>query len=121
MPGSSARSLPCSSSSRAQPTTPSPADEERPTTQDQGGIMAERRTGASALAPLTGALFVILTVVSFIVGGEPPDADDRIGEVVEYWTDNDAANFAGAVLEGLAAVSLLFFAASLRRALRRTE
>lgn len=83
--------------------------------------MVERKSGAAALVPLTGVLFVVLTVVSFIVGGEPPDADDRIGEIVEYWVDNDAANMIGAGIESLAAVSLLFFAASLRRALRRDE
>lgn len=86
-----------------------------------GLLMLERRTGAAALAPLTGALFVVLTVVSFILGGEPPDADDRVRKVVEYWVDHDAANMIGAVMEGLAAVSLLFFAATLRRALRREE
>jgi hypothetical protein len=81
--------------------------------------MADRRSGAGALAPLTGVLFVVLTVISFIVGGEPPDGDDRLREVVDYWTDNDAANMVGAVIEGLAAVSLLFFVASLRRSLER--
>jgi hypothetical protein len=85
-----------------------------------GFLMADRRTGP-ALAPLTGALFVVLTVVSFILGGEPPDADDRVREIVDYWADNDAVNMIGAVIESLAAVSLLFFAATLRRALRRDE
>jgi hypothetical protein len=83
--------------------------------------MVDRRSGVTALAPLTGVLFVVLTVVSFIVGGEPPDADDRIDEIVEYWVDNDAANMIGAAIESLAAVSLLFFAASLRRTLRQDE
>ena len=83
--------------------------------------MVDRRSSAAALAPLTGVLFVVLTVVSFLVGGEPPDPDDRVGKIVEYWVDNDAANMIGAVIESLAAVSLLFFAASLRRALRRDE
>jgi hypothetical protein len=83
--------------------------------------MVDRRSSAAALAPLTGVLFVVLTVVSFLVGGEPPDPDDRVGEIVEYWVDNDAANMVGAVIESLAAVSLLFFAASLRRVLRRDE
>jgi hypothetical protein len=76
---------------------------------------------AAALVSLTGVLFVVLTVVSFALGGEPPDADDPVGEVVEFWVDNDAANMIAAVVEGLAAVSLLFFAASLRRSLRRAE
>lgn len=83
--------------------------------------MAEGRARATALVSLTGVLFVVLTVVSFVIGGEPPDADDPVGEVVEFWVDNDAQNMAGAVIEGLAAVSLLFFAASLRRSLRSSE
>lgn len=83
--------------------------------------MAENKARNAALVSLTGVLFVVLTLASFIVGGEPPDADDPIGEVVEFWVDNDAQNMIGSVLEGLAAVSLLFFAASLRRSLRRAE
>jgi hypothetical protein len=83
--------------------------------------MAENKVRASALVSLTGVLFVVLTLASFIVGGEPPDADDPIGEIVEFWVDNDAANMIGAVVAALAAVSLLFFAASLRRSLRRAE
>jgi hypothetical protein len=83
--------------------------------------MAERKTGIAALVPLTGLLFVVLTVVSFLVGGEPPDPDEPIREIRDWWVDNDSANMIGAVIECLAAVSLLFFAASLRRTLRRRE
>jgi len=83
--------------------------------------MAQRKSGVAALAPLTGALFVVLTVAGFLPGGEPPDADAPIGEVVEYWVDNDAAAMVGTILHALAAVALIFFAASLRRALRRSE
>lgn len=83
--------------------------------------MADRKSGTAALVPLTGVLFVILTVVGFLVGGEPPDADDPIDEVVEYWVDNDSAAMVGSVLHALGAVALIFFAASLRRVLRRRE
>ena len=83
--------------------------------------MADREMRGGALAPLTGVLFVVLTVVALILGGEPPDPDDPIREVVEYWVDNDTALIIGSVLEGLAAVALIFFAATVRRALRRGE
>jgi hypothetical protein len=81
--------------------------------------MSARTTRGSALLPLTGVLFVVLTVVSFLVGGETPDPDASAREVVDYWTDNDDANMVGSVIETLAAVSLLFFAATLRRATGR--
>jgi hypothetical protein len=69
----------------------------------------------SALLPLTGVLFVVLLVVGFLIGGETPDADAPAREVVDYWTDHDGENMIGSALEALAAVSLLFFAATLRR------
>jgi hypothetical protein len=73
------------------------------------------------LAPLTGVLFVVLTVVSFIIEGEPPDVDDPAREVVEFYSDNEGQTITAAVVAALGAVALLFFAASLRRALRRGE
>lgn len=72
-------------------------------------------------APLTGLLFVILTVVSFLIEGEPPDNDAPGREIVEFYTDNEGRVIVGAILASLAAVSLIFFAANVRRALRRGE
>ena len=80
--------------------------------------MSARTTRGSALMPLTGVLFVVLTVVSFVVGGETPDADAPAREVVDYWTDHEGENMIGSVIEALAAVTLLFFAATLRRTLK---
>jgi hypothetical protein len=82
--------------------------------------MADRTT-RSALVPLIGVLFVVLTVASFAVAGDTPDADDPISEVVEFWIDHEGQALFGAILAALAAVALIFFAASLRRALRRGE
>jgi hypothetical protein len=76
---------------------------------------------ALRLVPLAGVLFVVLTVLSLFIAGEPPDADDSIREVVEYYDDHEAANIVGSLLEVLGGVSLLFFAASLRRRIRRDE
>ena len=81
----------------------------------------ERSNRATTLAPLTGALFVVLTVVSMIVAGEPPDADDPVEDIVEFWADNDTAVLIGSMVEALGAVALIFFAASLHRALRSGE
>jgi hypothetical protein len=74
------------------------------------------RGNVRRLVPLTGALFVVLTVVSLTLGGESPDADDSPAEVVEYFEDNDTVNIIGSVLEAAGAVVLLFFAAYLARA-----
>jgi len=73
------------------------------------------------LAPLTGVLFVVLVVVSFLIGGEPPDADERPREIVEWYVDNEGMVVLGAVMSALGAVSLVFFAAYLRRVLQRGE
>ncbi|MGI8795009.1 MAG: DUF4386 family protein [Acidimicrobiia bacterium] len=73
------------------------------------------------LAPLTGVLFVVLVFVSFIIGGEPPGADDPPREIVEWWADHEGQTIFGALLASLGAVALVFFAATVRRALRRTE
>jgi len=83
--------------------------------------MVDRRSPAAALVPLTGVLFVVFTVVGLLLGGEAPDADAPVDEVVEYWVDNEGAMFAGSILEVFGAISLVFFAASLRRTLGRRE
>ena len=72
-------------------------------------------------APLTGVAFVVLTAIAFTIAGEPPDFDAPPGEVVDFYRDNEGANIFGSVLLGLASVLLIFFSASLRRALRRSE
>ena len=83
--------------------------------------MVQHRTGAAALAPLTGVVFAVLAVIALFISGDRPDADASASEAVEYWTDKETANNVGSLLEALAAVALLFFAASLWRALRRGE
>ena len=84
-------------------------------------VTSNRGTRATVWAPLTGVLFVVLTVASFLIGGEPPDTDDSVREVVEFYSDNDSRNMIASVVASLGAVSLVFFAASLRRALRQGE
>jgi hypothetical protein len=69
------------------------------------------------LLPLTGVGFVLLGIVSFIVGGEPKSADQPVREIVDYYLDKDSIQVAAFI--GVAATLLLvFFGAYLRRVLR---
>ena len=73
------------------------------------------------LVPLTGVLFVALLILSFIVGGEPPDADEPVQEIVEHYVDNDVEIWVSTGIGGVAMLSLLFFGAYLRRLLSAAE
>ena len=70
------------------------------------------------LVPLTGVGFVLLGIVSFIVGGEPKSADEPVGEIVEYYVDNKDSIQAAAFIGVAATLLLVFFGAYLRRVLR---
>jgi hypothetical protein len=73
------------------------------------------------LVPLTGVLFVVLLILSFIVAGEPPDADENVQEIVDHYVDNKDSIQASVLIGGVAAVSLLFFAGYLRKLFRAAE
>lgn len=70
------------------------------------------------LVPLTGVGFIVLGIVSFIVGGEPKSADDPVREIVAFYVDNKDSVEAGAFIGVAATVLLVFFGAYLRRFLR---
>src|SRR5215217_8926339 len=70
------------------------------------------------LVPLTGMGFVLLGIVSFIVGGEPKIADEPEGEIVEYYLDNKDSIQVAAFIGVAATLLLVFFGAYLRRVLR---
>ena len=72
-------------------------------------------------APLTGVAFVVVLVVAFVIGGEPPDADEPVGEIVQHYVDDKDTIMIGAALSGVAATLLVFFGAVLRKALTRGE
>jgi Domain of unknown function (DUF4386) len=72
-------------------------------------------------APLTGVAFVIVVIVSFVVGGEPPSADDPVQEIVDFYTDDADAIRIGAALSALAGALLIFFAGTLRQVLKEAE
>jgi hypothetical protein len=70
------------------------------------------------LVPLTGVGFIVLGIVSFIVGGEPKSADHPVREIVDFYVDNKDSVQAGAFIGVAATVLLVFFGAYLRRFLR---
>lgn len=73
------------------------------------------------LAPVTAIVSVALIVAAFIVGGEPPDADAPVAEVVSYYEANDTDVGVGSVLLALGAAFFAFFAAMLVGKLGRAE
>jgi hypothetical protein len=79
------------------------------------------RSNLERYAPLAGIVFVILIVVAAIIGGETPDTDDSTLSVVRWWQDNDTSQIWANVIAGWSTIFLVWFAGSLRVALRRTE
>ena len=70
------------------------------------------------LVPLTGVGFILLGIVSFIVGGEPKSADEPVREIVNFYVDNKNSIQAGAFIGVAATLLLVFFGAYLRGVLR---
>ena len=74
------------------------------------------------LVALTGLAFVVLVIIAFAIGGEPPDpTDDSIEEVIEFYVDNKDSVFAGSIIAGFAGAFLVFFGGYLRKVLRAAE
>ena len=71
--------------------------------------------------PLTGVAFIVLVIIAFSIGGEPPDADEPVREIVSHYVDDKDSIFVGAIIGGFAGAMLIFFAGVLRRALRAAE
>jgi hypothetical protein len=72
------------------------------------------------LVPLSGAIFVVLVIVGFLIGDEPPDANDPVQEIVDFYVDNKDSIEVGAFLVSLGVVFLIFFANYLRSLFRET-
>ena len=69
-------------------------------------------------APLTGALFVVLTLIAFFaIGGSTPEGDDSAQKVVSFYSDHETKEIIAAVVLSLGAVALIFFAATLKQRL----
>jgi hypothetical protein len=72
------------------------------------------------LVPLTGVAFLVLVIAGFLVGGEPPSADDPVEEIVEFYVDDKDSIIVGAFLISLGTVLFVFFANYLRTLFRET-
>jgi hypothetical protein len=70
------------------------------------------------LVPLTGVAFIVVGILSFIIGGEPKSADEPVNEIVDFYVDNKDSVQIGAIGGVVAGVFLIFFGAYLRRVLR---
>jgi hypothetical protein len=70
------------------------------------------------LVPLTGVAFIVVAIVSFIVGGEPKDASHPAREIADWYIDNKDSVQIGSFIGVAATVLLVFFAAYLRNVLR---
>jgi hypothetical protein len=71
----------------------------------------------SWVAPLIAIGVIVAVVLSFVLSGEPPEADSGATEIVEHYVDNKDSVIAGAVFANLAALLVVFFANLLRRTL----
>jgi hypothetical protein len=76
---------------------------------------------AKQLLPLSGVVSVLLIVAAFIVGGESPEADDSLREVVSYYSDHDTDVQIAAALLALGAFFFLLFSAAIASLLRRVQ
>jgi hypothetical protein len=68
-----------------------------------------------------GIAFVILVVVAALIGGTPPKPTDSAAKILSYFRDNQDALKVGSYLNGLAAVTFIWFLGSLWARLRRAE
>jgi hypothetical protein len=80
-----------------------------------------QRSSKEWLVPLTGVVFMVLLVVSFIVQGSPKDAKHPVNEIVNWYVDNKDSAQIASVIGAVAAVFLLFFGAYLRKVLQAAE
>jgi hypothetical protein len=79
------------------------------------------RNSREWLVPLTGVAFFVILIVSFIIQGEPPDADEPANEIAEWYIDNEDSAQIGAIVGAIAAIFLVFFGAYLRKVLAAAE
>jgi hypothetical protein len=70
------------------------------------------------LVPLTGAAFIVVAIIGFIVGGEPKDATHPATEIVNWYIDNKNSVEVSAFIGVAATILLVFFGAYLRDVLR---
>jgi hypothetical protein len=79
------------------------------------------RTSREWLVPLTGLLFIALLIVSFVLIGEPKDADHPAPEISKWYLDNKDSIEFGAFITAIAGAVLIFYGAYLRKVLVAAE
>ena len=73
------------------------------------------------LLPLLGVAAVAVVIVSLLVGGQPPGADEGGQSVANWYLDNKNQVQVGGVISVVGGALLVFFFAYLRRILRPAE
>jgi hypothetical protein len=74
----------------------------------------------SRLAPLTGIVFAVLTVIAVFAGGETPNTDAGPAKVIAYYTTHASEIETSSILVALGFLALVLFGGALRSYLRRT-
>jgi hypothetical protein len=72
-------------------------------------------------APLAGVVWVVVLVAVFIWAGDTPDNDSSTAKVVKYWNDHDGDQIASSLVGAIGLIFFVWFAGSLRSALRAAE
>ena len=73
--------------------------------------------GTGRLAPLTGVAFILIVIIGFVIGGEPPDLEDGTRGLVEHYTDNKDSIMIGSAIVTLGTALFVFFGGYLRSVL----
>jgi hypothetical protein len=77
--------------------------------------------GWAQRAPLTGIVAVAFIVVAFVVGGETPDFDASTKDVLDFYNGDQTNQVIASIALLYGSLFLVFFAATLRSALRKAE
>ena len=76
---------------------------------------------AKQLLPLSGVVAVLLIVAAFAIGGETPEFDEPVSEVVSFYQDNDSDLMVASGLLGIGSFFFLLFSVTLTDRLRRAR
>jgi len=68
-------------------------------------------------APLTGAVFFVLVLIGFLLGGDTPDSDEAAIKVDVFYKNHHDKQTIAALIIAIGAAFLPFFASTLRRRL----
>jgi hypothetical protein len=73
------------------------------------------------LAPLTGVVVVVFTVVAFVLAGDSPDFTDDPQAIADYYADDPGKLQVAFYIDAVGTFFLIWFAGSVRTALRTAE